>query len=361
MNSDFERNPWLWPISAGLRMSAAALDAFGALPTIGVEPMHRLEPAWTTPHSIVLDLPQLCLRQFGEGNGRPVVVVAPYAVHGAVLADLAPRHSLIARLLAEGLTRVVLVEWKSASPAMRFLRIDDYLALLLVVVDGLGAPSTLVGLCQGGWLSLMFAARFPEKVSALVLAGAPVDLNAAPSKLVMATRNAAPGILEGLVQDDGLVPGPLLLSLWGKHDLEATAVADCLQVDGPAQDVLQRFQTWHACTMDLPGAYYLQVVEDLFRRNKLATGEFRALGHLLDLAAVRTPLFLIAAEEDDVVPPAQVFAARQLVGTRPQDVATALGRGGHLSLFMGAKDLESVWRDASRWLANCSEKVRRPS
>jgi hypothetical protein len=31
----------------------------------------------------------------------------------------------IARLLAEGLTRVVLVEWKSATPEMRFLRSDD--------------------------------------------------------------------------------------------------------------------------------------------------------------------------------------------------------------------------------------------
>jgi hypothetical protein len=159
MNSNFEGNPWLWPISAALRVSAATLDAFGALSAIGVEPARRLEPAWTTPHSIVLELPQLRLRQFGEGDGRPVVVVAPYAVHGPVLADLAPGHSLIARLLAEGLTRVVLVEWKSATPAMRFLRIDDYLALLLVVVVELGAPLKLVGLCQGGWLSLMFAAR----------------------------------------------------------------------------------------------------------------------------------------------------------------------------------------------------------
>jgi poly(3-hydroxybutyrate) depolymerase len=112
--------------------------------------------------------------------------------------------------------------------------------------------------------------------------------------------------------------------------------------------------------MDLPGAYYLQVVEDLFRRNKLAYGEFRALGRSIDLAALRTPMFLIAADDDDVTPPAQVFAARSLVGTRAEDVATMLGRGGHLSLFMGSRNLESVWRDAARWLAgdvvNCSKE-----
>jgi pimeloyl-ACP methyl ester carboxylesterase len=208
MNSDFERNPRLWPISAALRISAATVDAFGALSAIGVVPARRLEPAWTTPHSIVLELPQLRLRQFGEGDGRPVVVVAPYAVHGPVLADLAPGHSLIGRLLAEGLTRVVLVEWKSATPAMRFLRIDDYLALLLIVLDEFGGPLPLVGLCQGGWLSLMFAARFPEKVSAVVLAGAPVDLDAAPSKLVMATRDAAPETSKGSCRKMGWSPSP---------------------------------------------------------------------------------------------------------------------------------------------------------
>ena len=34
----------------------------------------------------------------------------------------------------------------------------------------------LVGLCQGGWLSGMFAARFPGKVASLVLAGESDDI-----------------------------------------------------------------------------------------------------------------------------------------------------------------------------------------
>jgi len=36
----------------------------------------------------------------------------------------------------------------------------------------------LVGLCQGGWMSAMCAARFPRKVASLVLAGAPIDTDA---------------------------------------------------------------------------------------------------------------------------------------------------------------------------------------
>ena len=58
---------------------------------------------------------------------------------------------------------------------MQFLGIDDYLADLNVLIDEIGAPVDLIGLCQGGWMALVYAARFPGKVRKLVLAGAPVD------------------------------------------------------------------------------------------------------------------------------------------------------------------------------------------
>jgi len=59
---------------------------------------------------------------------------------------------------------------------MKDLEIDNYLAEMVVAIDDLGGRVNLVGLCQGGWLSAMVAARFPNKVNFLVLAGAPIDL-----------------------------------------------------------------------------------------------------------------------------------------------------------------------------------------
>ena len=52
--------------------------------------------------------------------------------------------------------------------------IDSYLADLNVAVDELGGRANLVGVCQGGWMVLVYAARYPSKVRGLVLAGAPV-------------------------------------------------------------------------------------------------------------------------------------------------------------------------------------------
>ena len=113
----------------------------------------------------------------------PLLIVAPRALHDAGFLDLAPGHSLVETLKSNGCDRVFLIEWKRATASMRDQGIDAQLALLNVAIDEIGAPADLVGVCQGGWLSLVYAARFPGKVRKLVLAGAPVDTQAAPSSI----------------------------------------------------------------------------------------------------------------------------------------------------------------------------------
>jgi poly(3-hydroxyalkanoate) synthetase len=99
------------------------------------------------------------------------------------VADFATGHSLVAALRQAGLQRIFVTDWRSATSEMRFLGVDDYLAELNVVVDEIGGMADLVGLCQGGWMALVYAARFPAKVRKLVLAGASIDIAAASSAL----------------------------------------------------------------------------------------------------------------------------------------------------------------------------------
>ena len=64
------------------------------------------------------------------------------------------------------------------TPAPAELDASADLEELIVAIDDLGGRVNLVGLCQGGWSSAMVAARFPDKVNALVLAGTPIDTDA---------------------------------------------------------------------------------------------------------------------------------------------------------------------------------------
>ena len=95
-----------------------------------------------------------------------------------------------------------------------------------------------------------------------------------------------------------------------------------------------RFRDWYAWTLDLPGSYYLQVVEHLFKDNRLATGRFVALGRTIDLSTVRCPLFLLAARDDDVVGREQMFAIEHLVDGKLCTVEKTVAPCGHLGLFM---------------------------
>jgi pimeloyl-ACP methyl ester carboxylesterase len=67
---------------------------------------------------------------------------------------------------------------QTATASMQDLGIDKYLAAIDSVVDHLGGKVHLVGLCQGGWMGAMYAARFSHKVGCIVLAGAPIDTDA---------------------------------------------------------------------------------------------------------------------------------------------------------------------------------------
>ena len=102
--------------------------------------------------------------------------------------------------------------------------------------------------------------------------------------------------------------------------------------------------------MDLPGTYYLQVVERLFKDNRLANGRFVALGRKTDLSNVRCPLFLLAARDDDVVAREQIFAIEHLVDNQHCTVDKTVAPCGHLGLFMGKQILADVWPSVARWL-----------
>ena len=111
------------------------------------------------------------------------------------------------------------------------------------------------------------------------------------------------------------------------------------------------FRDWYSWTVDLPGAFFLQAVEKLYKRNELATGSFVALGQRIDLKTVEAPMFLLAARDDELVAPPQLFAAEHLVGTAAQDVRKQVAPCRHVGLFMGKRTLENVWPGIVRWIA----------
>jgi poly(3-hydroxybutyrate) depolymerase len=353
---------FLWPAVAAAAASemAALLARQFAEVAVGPAAEQTQEPAWATPHTIALELKTVRLRDFtagtGAGGDRPALICAPFALHGAAVTDLAPGHSLIAALRNAGLSRLLVTDWRSATANMRFLGIDDYLADLNVLVDDIGAPVDLIGLCQGGWMALIYAARFPAKVRKLVLAGAPIDTAAAPSTLSAIAENSPLATFRELVRlGDGILPGNKVLKFWGPRSVADADIAEILQTSehvGSARFAPLRaaFRNWYGWTVNLPGPFFLETVEKLYKRNALAAGRFLALGQRVDLASVNIPVFLLAARDDELVAPPQLFAAERLIGTPARDLRKAIAPCRHVALFVGQRTLQDIWPRIARWL-----------
>jgi len=146
-----------------------------------------------------------------------------------------------------------------------------------------------------------------------------------------------------------------VLKFWGPESVDAEDVRQLLQTAEPAGsaafarlEVL--FQEWYSWTLDLPGRYFLEVVEKLYKRNELTTGALTALGQPVKLAAVTVPMFLLAARDDELVAPPQLFAAEHLVGTPACHIHKALAPCRHIGLFMGKTILDEAWPGIARWL-----------
>jgi poly(3-hydroxyalkanoate) synthetase len=134
---------------------------------------------------------------------------------------------------------------------MKDLEIDNYLAEVIISIDDLGGRANLVGLCQGGWVAAMVAARFPDKINSLVLAGAPIDADAGDGPIKRMAHESQITFYEELVGlDGGLMKGKFMLQGWKNMHPEQHYIQD--QIDlyehiGDPADLKKEetFESWY--------------------------------------------------------------------------------------------------------------------
>ncbi len=353
--------PWFWPYAEAIELGADGLKLFREnlkyVAELG-EISAPSPPRWSSENRIVLELDTMRLRDFSKAgtSAVPVLVDPSYAGHSSTIADYAKGQSLIETLIGVGLKRVLVTDWKAATDAMRNFDIDKYLAEINVVVDDLGGAVNLVGLCQGGWMSAMFASRFPQKVRSLVLAGAPIDTEAGSGPIKKLAHRLPLEFYQEMVDiGGGRMLGKTMLAGWKDMHPGQQFMGKYLDLFAHIEDRCyikrtEHFERWYENPLDLPGVYYLQAVKLLFKENRLAKGTFVGLGRKLALKDIRVPTYLLAGQSDDITTKEQVFNAEKLIGTPSSAVVKRLAPGGHIGLFMGRRTLAEIWPEIGRWI-----------
>ena len=164
----------------------------------------------------------------------------------------------------------------------------------------------------------MVAARFPDKVNALVLAGSPIDTDARDGPIKRMAHDTPMSAYEDLVRlGDGPMRGQLMLLGWKNMHPEQHYVAEHFDLyehmDDPAyKERVEVFDSWYENPLDLPGHWYLRAIREHFKENRLAKGEFVGLGRRLDLKSIACPLYLLAGESDDITTQGAGFRGGEL-------------------------------------------------
>ena len=352
--------PAFWPMAIATAMLEDEVELYAKNLKFVEEEIKihdELRPVLATPNQVRLDLRTMVLRDYGKPDGIPTLVDAPHAGHTAMIADYHDGQSLVQTLLANGINHVALTDWKSATEDMKDLEIDNYLAEVIIAIDDLGGRVNLVGLCQGGWVSAMVAARFPDKVNSIVLAGAPIDTDAGNGPIKRMAHESPISFYQELVElGGGLMKGKFMLQGWKNMHPEQHYIQDHIDlyehIDDPAYLAKEEtFESWYENPIDLPGRWYLQVITQLFKENRLAKGEFVGLGRKLSLRNITCPAYLLAGNNDDITTPEQILDAVKYLGTPRNRIVQETVPGGHIGLFMGARTLKEHWPQIARWIA----------
>lgn len=273
-----------------------------------------------TPGKVVKRTPLYELIQYAPATEQvftiPVVIFPPW-INRFYILDLTPEKSFIRWAVEQGFT-VFVVSWKSADASMKSVMWDDYVErgqidAIDTVRELLDVESVhAIGYCVAGTtlaatLAVLAARGQSDKVKSATFFTAQVDFTEA-------------GDLRLFVDDDQLA---LIRSLGGEGFLDGRFMAATFNLlrgrdliwnyvannylmgqDYAPFDLLH----WNSDVTNLPSAWHLSYLTDLYRDNKLVVPGALSIGETpIDLSCIATPSYIQAGREDHIAPAASVW------------------------------------------------------
>lgn len=311
----------------------------------------------TTPKELVFKTEKVRLFKYvreTKATYKTPILISYALVNRHDMLDLQPDRSFIKNLLEMGM-EIYIIDWGYPTKADRFFTMDDYVNWFLndmvdfVRKDSGSEKVNLVGICQGGTLSLIYSALHPEKVKNLVTLVTPVDFSTKDGLLF---RWAKDMNIDRLVDHYGAVPGEFLnngfalLKPMGRVN-KYSGVLNTMQ-DKDKLENFMRMEKWINDSPDQAGECYRQFIKDLYQENKLIKGELVVGDEKVDLKNVSMPVMNIYATEDHLVPPSASIPLNDHVGSK--DTETYKFAGGHIGVFVGGRSQKELAPAVANWL-----------
>jgi polyhydroxyalkanoate synthase len=338
-------------ITAAWELSRKLIKAYETMRKIGA-----IEVG-TAPKELVFEYDKIKLYHYqpeAQVTCRVPVVIVYALVNRPYMLDLQPDRSFIRRLLQQGLD-VYAIDWGYPTRADKYLSLDDYLENFLNdSVDFIRELAkhdaiNLMGICQGGTISTIYAAIHPEKIKNLITVVTPVDFSTNDGLLFRWSKNMN---VDAMVEVYGLIPGDVLSTgyLMLRPFMKISKYVEVLDVMDD-RDKLENFLRMEQWILDSPaqaGECYRQFIKDLYQQNKLVNGGLAVGGKAVNLKNITMPLLNIYASDDHIVPPSASKPLNDLVGSVDKELYSF--KGGHIGVFVSAKSQKELAPAIANWL-----------
>lgn len=311
-----------------------------------------------TPKSLLYQEDRIKLYRYEQRGEQvnPIPILIVYAlVNRPHMMDLQPDRSLVQKLLDSG-QDVYLIDWGYPQLEDAALTLDDHInGYLHHCVEYLcqrhKLPAVnLLGVCQGGTLSLCYSALHPARVRNLVLMVTPVDFHTTENTL----RHMCQHIdVDLIVNTCGNVPGRWLNSLFMSlkpfrlSSQKYVHMLDKLDNKQAVEHFL-RMEQWIFDSPDQPGETFREFVNLLFKQNLLVKGELQLGGKQVDLKQLNMPILNIYALQDHIVPPGASTALADHVASL--DYQERAFNGGHIGIYVSHRAQQEIPPVIAEWL-----------
>ena len=329
--------------------------------TEGTKVLQKLGPieVGTTAKDAVFQHDGLVLYRYRpviESNEKREPILIVYAlVNRPYIVDLYEKRSLVRGLLNQGLD-VYLIDWGYPTRADRYVDlhhyIDDKLNSCIDRTLELASVSRMnvLGICQGGTMSLCYSALYPEKINTVVTMVTPVDFHTSDNLLTHWFGNID---IDALVDTMGNVSGTMLNSIFlslKPFQLGIEKYLDFVKIIDEKEKVenFMRMEKWIFDSPDQAGEMFRTFIKKFFRDNQLVNGELQIGGREVNLKAVSHPVLNIMARQDHLVPPAASKALKYLTGSK--DYTELEYDTGHIGIYVSTKAGLDIPIQIAKWL-----------
>ncbi|MCB0656517.1 MAG: class III poly(R)-hydroxyalkanoic acid synthase subunit PhaC [Saprospiraceae bacterium] len=312
----------------------------------------------TAPRETVWEDGKVQLYHFKRDT--PAIAKTPVLVSYALvnrweMMDLQPNLSFIRKLLQEGLD-IYLIDWGYASGIDRYKTMDDYIlgdiheCVEFICRKHQVEKINLLGVCQGGTFSLIYASLFPENIKNLITTVTPVDFKEENGLLFLWAKHMdVDAIVDGF---GGVVPGDFLNSGFDllKPMNKARKFANLPQVAQNKDKLMNflRMEKWVADSPAQAGETYRRFIKDFYQNNKLIRGEFEIGGEKVSLKNITMPVLTVYAKDDHIVPPVSTIPVHDAIGSKDKELLEF--PGGHIGVFVGSRSQKLLTPAIAKWL-----------